>query len=121
MGSSIRFGAPPPDLVVARKIPKAGSGIYAKHAFTVVRARVSGRWTLGVLREWMHGGPDGWCIRIETADPGLPGAAWSEWYVFRPESVDPLVVDAVTGEVRLTPPELRGGVGTRRESGWRKT
>lgn len=121
MGSSIRFGAPPPDLVAVRRLPKAGYGIYAKHAFTVVRARLSGQWTLGVLREWMHGGSDGWCVLIETADQGLAGAARSEWYVFRPESVDPLVVDAVTGEVRLTPPELRGGVGAHHEHGGRRT
>ena len=107
MAASLRFGPSPPDLVLARKIPKVGYGMYAKHSFVVVRARLSGEWALGVLREWSFGGAEGWCVRIETSDPGTAGSARSAWYVFQPGSIDPLHVNAETGEVRLVPPGLR--------------
>ena len=92
-----------------RKLPKAGYGVYVKHVFTPVRARVAGCWVLGVLREWMNSAESGWCVRIETADTRLPGGVRSEWYVFAPQSLDPLAVDADSGEVRLTPPHERTG------------
>ena len=90
-----------------RRLPKAGYGLYVEHVFTPVRARVAGRWMLGVLREWMNGGSEGWCVRIETEDRKLPGRVRSEWYVFDAQSLDPLAVDADSGEVRLMPPQRR--------------
>ena len=49
----------------------------------------------------------GWWVCIETRDTRLPGGVGSEWYVFAPQGLDRLAVDAHSGQVRLTPPHER--------------
>lgn len=79
--------------------------------FQIVRFRLSGQWTLGVLRGWRRS-RDGVMVRIETVDrsSGEPRALW---YRFAPEAIDPVQVESHTGELRLVPPWERSG-GVRR-------
>lgn len=102
--SSLRFGPDPADLPLAE--PPRGSGPdYPVPDHTLVRFRSGGRWRLGVLRAWRHV-EGGWIIQVEARDLRT-GAVMAPWYRFVAESVDPLGVDAKTGEVVLVPPERR--------------
>lgn len=47
-------------------------------------------------------------MRIEAIDPSL-GKLTTLWYEYRPGSIDPVVVNSETGEVRIVPPEVRRG------------
>lgn len=104
MNTTIRYGPTPPDLEIG-KPPKATYGIYVAQTFIPVRARVGGAWRLGVVREWIRAGSQGWLVRIETVDGSSKVGVCSEWYVFRPGAIDRLQVAADSGEVRLVAPE----------------
>jgi hypothetical protein len=109
---SLRFGPHPPDLPLADPSGREFRTGRTVDDFAIVRVRLRGRWVLGVLRGWRRAG-DGVILRVEAADPAT-GDVRALWYRFVPESIDPIVANEVTGELRLVPPSLRGGRGPAR-------
>ena len=103
MAASLRFGPPPPDLVVVRNLPKAGPSFHVRGDFVLVRVRISGQWALAVLCGWTWVPKEGRCARIVVP---TDGAYISEWYRFNPASVDRLGVDHASGDVGLVPPDI---------------
>lgn len=109
--TSLRFGPHPPDLVLADPSGREYRTSRTEADFQIVRFRLAGRWTLGVLRGWRRS-RDGVIVRIETLDrtSAEPKALW---YRFVPDAIDPVQVETRTGELRLVPPWERIG-GDRR-------
>ncbi|HTJ71337.1 MAG TPA: hypothetical protein VL551_27600 [Actinospica sp.] len=108
MSHSLRFGPHPPDLELSLEPqPKDSYARAASHDFAIVRARIGGRWRLGVLREWKQIRKDGLIIRIEYGGEKNNGPV-CQWFKYRAESLDPLAVNPETGAVALVPPHLRG-------------
>lgn len=109
MSHSLRFGPHPPDLELSLEPqPKDTYARAARHDFAIVRARIGGRWRLGVLREWKQVRKDGLIMRIEYRDESSAAGPVCQWFKYRAESVDPLAVNPETGSVVLVPPHLRG-------------
>lgn len=106
---SLRFGPHPPGLGLSLEPqPKDRYARPARTDFAIVRARIGGRWRLGVLRDWKQIKKDGLIVRIEYRDESSANGPACQWFKYRPESVDPLAVDPETGLVVLVPPRLRG-------------
>jgi hypothetical protein len=106
---SLRFGPHPPDLPLADPSGREFRTGRTTEDFAIVRVRLGGRWVLGVLRGWRRAGASV-IIRMEAPDPAT-GDVRALWYRFVPESIDPVVANEATGELRLVPPTLRGGPG----------
>ena len=109
MTPSLRFGPHPPDLPLADPSGREFRTGRTTEDFAIVRVRLGGRWVLGVLRGWRRAGASV-IIRMEAPDPAT-GDVRALWYRFVPESIDPVVANEATGELRLVPPTLRGGPG----------
>lgn len=109
MTPSLRFGPHPPDLPLADPSGREFRTGRTTDDFAIVRVRLGGRWVLGVLRGWRRAG-DSVVIRMEAPDPAT-GEVRALWYRFVPESIDPVVANQATGELRLVPPTLRGEPG----------
>jgi hypothetical protein len=52
-----------------------------------------------VLREWKQIKKDGLIMHIEYRDENSANGPACQWFKYRPESVDPLVVNPETGSV----------------------